>query len=436
MFNILLDKGCKPDEVYLSNHTLRKLNINSKVITLHFGTFTKNLKIIINYRMELGRVIISNKLSPDFIIPDLPYEYKFNRNHLYLGPVIGFLVVPYYFANPHRLSLRFINYQRIRGLIVLFGSSSVNTKNKTISGKYFDPLTKRFINGIFPYPSAIYSRVPLLSKTYNHFTKHIGNNIFNYPFFNTNKLSFWHWMSKEPSICEHLPQTAEFTGIESLLQPLNKFSSVYLKPTSLSQGTGIFHVMKSGTNYLLSDRFGNKYSYKTPAELAQALREKLLPKRKYIVQQPIPFTNYKGNKIDFRVYIQKDYSGHWKLSGVETKVAKKGSIISNSKNREQIVPGQKALASFFGMDEAQIKVKMKEIAELGIKVLLAMEKHSGHLGDAAVDMVLDNNHKVWILEVQLNYAGDMKALRSADEHQVLPAVLPTPLEYARHLAGF
>lgn len=93
---------------------------------------------------ELGRVIISNKLSTDFIIPDLPYVYKFNGNHLFLGSVIGFFVLPFYFANPHRLSLRFTNYHKIKGLIDLFGSSSANTnKLSSQKGQYYFQFKKQ-----------------------------------------------------------------------------------------------------------------------------------------------------------------------------------------------------------------------------------------------------------------------------------------------------
>lgn len=435
MSTIVLDNNCRPNLVYLSDETLKQLSINSGSITLHFGTLTKQLKIVINNDLEPGRLIIPKEPSPGIIIPDLPYDHYFKKNHLFLGPVIGYLVVQRYFENPHLVSLRFINYDKIRGLIFLFRPNTINSNNNTIWGKYYDPQTKTFIKGTFPYPSVIFNRNPLSRNTYNLLKNHVGN-IFNYPFFNTNKWSFCNWMSKEPSISEHLPETTEFTGMDSLLTALNKHHAVYLKPTNLSQGRGILHVSKSGPNYLLSDRFGRKYSFKTPEQLLLSLKNKLIPDRKYIIQQPVPFINNKGNKIDFRVYIQKDYTGKWKFSGMESKVAKKGSIISNSRNREQIMPGKKALKTFFGLDEIGIEQKIEEITQLGIKVLKIMEQNSVHLGDAAIDMVLDNNRKIWLLEVQLNYAGDKKAKRSADERQVLPTVLPTPFEYARTLAGF
>ncbi len=157
--------------------------------------------------------------------------------------------------------------------------------------------------------------------------------------------------------------------------------------------------------------------------------------KKYIVQQEIPF-NSSGNKIDFRVYFQKDITKNWKYSGMETKVAKKGSIISNSKNRERIIPGATALKEIYQLNKNQMEQKIKEITQLCIEVLKLMENDRNHIGDAAVDLVIDENNKVWLLEVQLNYAAEIKANRTEDEQLILPKILPTPFEYAKALAGF
>jgi hypothetical protein len=65
-----------------------------------------------------------------------------------------------------------------------------------------------------------------------------------------------------------------------------------------------------------------------------------------------------------------------------------------------------------------------------------MENDRNHLGDAAVDLVIDENNKVWLLEVQLNYAAEIKAKRTEDEQLILPSILSTPFEYAKALAGY
>lgn len=112
---------------------------------------------------------------------------------------------------------------------------------------------------------------------------------------------------------------------------------------------------------------------------------------------------------------------------METKVAVKGSIISNSKNRERMMPGTTALKEIYQLNRNQVKQKIDEISHLCIDVLTLMENDRNHLGDAAVDLVIDENNKVWLLEVQLNYAAEIKAKRTEDEQLILPSILSTPL---------
>lgn len=435
MYSIELDNNSDENSIYLSSQTLKKMNIDADSITLHFGLLTKNLIINIDNNLEPGKIILPYKLTDEVSIPDLPYDYYLEGDQLFLGPVIGLLVYPRYIKNPKQQLWRFLNYDKIKGLIFLFRPKAVNMNNKTISGYYYNPETKSFISGTFPYPSVIFNRYPTTYERYKYFKQHIGRKFFNYPYFNTNKWLFWVQMSKKPEIKEYLPLTQKYKGVNSLLPIFNKYDTVYLKPTILAGGEGILHIKKSDEGYVLSDRYGNKSFVESTEGLAVKLKENLV-NRKYIIQQEIPSVNDHGDKIDFRIYIQKDYTKRWKFSAIETKVAKTGSIVSNSKNRERIVPGKTALKEFYGFNENETKQKIKEITELCIKVLKILEKNWGPLGDAAVDLIIDRNHKIWLLEVQLNYCAEIKAKRTKDEQLVLPMILPTPFEYAKALAGF
>lgn len=230
--------------------------------------------------------------------------------------------------------LRFSNYDELMGLIFLFKRDTINMDNQTITGYYYSPKVKGFVLGTFPYPSVIFNRVPMRAGLYKHFVEHISENIFNYPYGNTNKLTFWEQMSKQPGIKKHLPKTKEYLDIFSLVKMLKKFDSLYLKPTTLAGGNGILHVEQSEKGYVLSDLIGNQQFIKSKKKLSRVLNEKFVKNKKYIIQQAIPF-HHQGNKIDFRVYLQKGQDKNWSFSGMETKVANAGSFITNSKNRKK-----------------------------------------------------------------------------------------------------
>lgn len=321
MFSVVVNSNKDENSVCLNRATQRLMKIDPSKITLHFGALKKAFPIKTDDTLETGKVVVPPKFSKKISIPSLPYECYLEGNELFIGPVIGLLVYPMYFKDPSKQLPRFGNYDKIKGLIYLFRPNTVNRKNKTIKGYYYDPGNKTFLFGTFPYPSAVFNRIPIDAGRYQHFINNIGENVFNYPYVNTNKWTFWRQMSKIPEIKNHLPVTKIYT-LNSLLEELNKRDTVYLKPTTMATGRGILHVRKSDEGYLLSDRFGNKYPIKSDEELALTLKSKLEQNRKYIIQQEIPFVNSQGNKIDFRAYIQKDYTKEWHFSGMEAEYAK------------------------------------------------------------------------------------------------------------------
>jgi UDP-N-acetylmuramoyl-tripeptide--D-alanyl-D-alanine ligase len=422
------------DSVRLSDESIKYFNLTTNKVILNFGKFTKQLTIQTDNSLEIGTIVVPRKLSNDLTLPSLPYEYYFQNNQLFLGPVIGMLILPRYKKDLTLQLPRFANYDKIRGLVYLFNQADIDTKTNTITGYYYDPATKKFATGKFPYPSAVFKRTPTLSKSFKHLQKHVGDAIFNHPYGNTNKLDFWKMFAKKLSSRQHLPLTKPYKNINDLITMLNSCSGVYLKPVSLAGGSGILYITKAKEQFLLSDEAGEQVAAKTKNELQCILNSKLV-NRQYIMQQEIEF-HHKNSKVDFRVYIQKDNRKKWRYSGMETKIAKTGSIISNSKNRKNIMQGETALKEIYKLSAAEIEEKIVEITSICTRVLRTMEKRGAHLGDVAVDFIIDNNKKVWLLEVQPNYAAEIKALREADEQKVLPNILPTPFEYAKALTGF
>ena len=437
MCSVLIDQELNPQYIHMNDKTLKILNLKSKSIVLNFGVMKKELTIKIDHHLKLNQIKLPAYLNENISIPQLPYDAFFTNNHLFLGPVIGFLVTPWdYKRNIQEMAqLRFLNYDKIKGLIYIFNSQTIDQSNRTITGYYYEPTTNQCVEGTFPYPCAIYNRSYARPSIISHFKEYIGENIFNYPYGNDNKYHFWLKTSTIPYIGEHLPHTRAYNGMESLVQMLTKYESVFLKPTSLSRGRGIFHIKRAENGYLLSNNTGENVHLKSLETLEAKIRTSIMENQPYIIQQEIPFSHY-GKKIDFRVYIQKDGTKNWKFSGMETKVAKVGSVISNSSYREKVMPGEEALKEIYHLNEEQIKQKIVEITQLCIEILKVKEKDGFHLGDVAIDLLLDKDCKVWVLEVQPNYASETKAKRSIDERLVLPYILPTPFEYAKSLAGF
>jgi len=428
-FKINIDLNLDTDTILLSQSTLEKANINSDAIILHFGQMTKKLVIKIDNGLSDDTFTIPKRLTEVISIPKVPYEIKLEENHLHIGPVIGFIPESYYYSSPKILRPRFAKYNEINGLIIIFRPKGINRLNKTIKGYFFNPRSKLFVPGTFPYPKAVFCR-DYLSKT---ILSDFQGNLYNYPY-NLNKLKFWSIMSKDPELKNHLPETKIFTNLESVLEMLRIHSSVYFKPYNLSQGRGIRHLKTDNEGgFLFSDIVGNHHHISSQEELANMLKEKL--KGTYLIQQEI-LSILDNKKFDFRAYFYKNQNKEWYYFGMETKISKEGSIISNFKNRENMMLGETALRTFFELDDEKIQGIRDKIIQLCISALTLVEKNGYRLGEAAVDLVIDKQLTIWLLEIQLNFAAEKKLNRAERERLLLSETLPASFNYAKALAGF
>ncbi|ADU31072.1 YheC/YheD family protein [Evansella cellulosilytica] len=429
MCKLTLDNNISKNNIHMNGTTKQK--ISSSKVTLKYGNFSKVYKVIEDNALSTDEIKMNGQITKRLTFPTIPLTIMIRENSINIGPVIGYLTTKQYCKDPSLLISRFSGAS-IDGLVYIFHKNSVNKKEKTIKGLYFDKETKTFKKGVFPYPSVVYNRSNRIRSLYRHFKKEIGDNFFNYPF-RINKWRLWRYMENHTSIVKHLPYTEKYNSSEQLDILLNKYKNLYLKPTNLSKGRGILYIQKNKSGYTVTNRFNKTINIKNKLELEKYLNKNI--KRKYIIQEEIPF-QYKDNKMDFRIYIQKDESKNWRYTGGEAKVGKKGTIVTNSRYREKILTAKEALTNVFKMSDNKANKKLKEISKLCISMLKVIENKGYTIGDSAIDLIIDNNQNVKILEVQLNYRADAKALRTEDEQRVLPFILPTPLKYAKKLAGF
>lgn len=422
------------DYIYVNSKTRLKESLLSDTVTMHFGQMTKEFKLKIDDKLRTGEVRFPHKLTDRVTIPDLQFDYYFEGRDLYIGPVIGIHAKDVYHLHPEKQLLRFTRYADIKGLVFLFKIRRIDKINGTIKGLYYCPKTNSFVKGVFPYPSAIFNRASMPSDIYQHLKERIGDNIFNYPYGHVDKYLFWDEMSKRSEV-KNLPDTMTYNA-ENLDQMLRKHSDVYLKPTTLAGGKGVLRIVALKKSFLLYNTNGQVFQTVSKDILLKKIEETRLTEKNYIIQQSIPFYNRHGNKVDFRVYFQRDKTKNWRYSGMEAKIAKEGSIISNSKKRKKIIPGEEALRRIYHLNKHQTKQKIQEISMICIGLLQKFNQYWGHIGDTAIDLIIDKQGKVWILEVQLDYASEIKAKRDEDERFILPNILPTPIEYAKSLTGF
>ncbi|WP_158289650.1 YheC/YheD family protein [Paenibacillus flagellatus] len=387
-------------------------------------------------RLPQGTIGLSAQLKKDVTIPDsLPYEMYADGTNLHLGPVIALLVAEQGLTPKtlHEYRGYLADYEAIKGLIYLCSLNGINPGQKTIEGYCYNPKAggegAPWRKGIFPYPDVVYRRIRVSrSKRYDDLLAHTGGKIFNAYYLN--KWELWDSIRSHPPIGGHLPHTRLLDHPRSLKEMLASYGSVYLKPATGSMGKGIVKLDKSSDGYL----FWNRHKAKTFASSenkAWAWIRRIRKGKKYLIQQSVAMT-YQNKHVDFRVILQKNGGGQWICSGIIARYGLDGRFYTN--DISSISPGRDALRTVFRLTEEEVIRKEAEMISICTTACQFIEQKYGPFGDVGLDVSVDENLKVWLLEINSchqhtipYYLNDLDMYRK---------VITLPLEYAKSWAGF
>ncbi|KAB3529308.1 YheC/YheD family endospore coat-associated protein [Alkaliphilus serpentinus] len=418
------------------NPSLYKKFSNPKKITLHFGQLKMELKAVVRKTLAYDTIGLSHKLHSKFLIPkDVPYEIYNDDGDVYIGPLIAYISLSKYKQLLNQKYVKslpsFLDYNSVKGVIVICAEDSINLKSGTIEGYYLSKGQKKWKEGIFPLPDAIFNHSLMNQNRISSLQKKIGDKVFNSYRLNLNKWETWQLLSTNSKIAPHLPYTEKYTNIAKVKGLLEKYHSLYLKPASRARGIGQMKLDKERRGISLVDFEKNKLFFKDYQDLSKFLDRKI--STNYIVQQAVHY-KAKNRHVDFRLVLQKNSDRKWGLTGLVARIAKEGSIITNAQGRDQSILGKKALKSIFGLSDEKAKSIISQMTDIVIEAVNMYEKNGYHLGDLAADIALDPNLHIWLLELQLNYGVNARTTEGLTEF--FQRVVSTPFKYAKALSGF
>lgn len=430
---IVLNKS-KDKTIYVNSKLFHSLQLDKySSINLNFGTGKESCRIEIDPSIKNSEVKIPAKIN-EFVIPSVfHYDGKFDHDTLVVGPVIGIMGCrdkKYLTKNVlSKLRYRVKDSWKQNGLFFVFAENDVNSVKKEIKGYYFHPRKQAWVAAKFPLPNAVMiSKSSMSRRGYNYFTNIIGQKVFY-----SDHLSKWYQykkLSEHPSLSNYVPKTKKLVNKHSFMEMINEYGAVYLKPNQSYQGKGIIKIEKSGDAYKLQNIHGHIKMIFQEHILLKYVTYKM--KQKYLIQQAIPFT-VGESIIDFRLYLQKNKEKQWGSPGMMARIGKKGSIITNANHRIDVLPSYYAFARYYGLTNNQIFTLQNEMTNICKKAAKYIEQCGHHLGDIALDLVVDNDLKIWILEFQGGYGAEIKERNMPSK--LYEKLMITPLEYAKSLAG-
>lgn len=295
---------------------------------------------------------------------------------------------------------------------------------------YVKDENNRYLKQSVPIPKVIHNRGYTVSKRNKiNFQwliekgTHIFNKVNRY-----RKLQVHKILKSNPELRSHIPKTRRATP-KNILQMLETFNSIIIKPNYGSLGSGVMLLSKNNDDYtwIYQNNTTKTYETFTFKEKLPTKLLRLLSKRTYLVQQRIPLATYQGNPFDLRVSVQKNETGNWQVTGIVGKVASKGLHVTNVARGGKVYPLEVLLeGKSVNKDEV-----IQAIEEFSIKTAEQISSKIDGLADLGLDIGITEEGFPMFIECN---GRDLRiTFRNANMEKVWKATHMTPLAYAKYL---
>ncbi|PWV90569.1 glutathione synthase/RimK-type ligase-like ATP-grasp enzyme [Paenibacillus cellulosilyticus] len=357
-------------------------------------------------------------------------------------PVLGILTL--YLNDSGALEERPI-YQRMTtaakklGLdVFVFTPRDVNYKTNRINAQFYDSETKKWSKRWTSFPNMIYDRCRIQKSSrfdeLRRFRQQYGHLTFlNRPL--RNKMTVHRTLSRDKRFSSNLPSSRMYESIADLNAMLRKHSLIYLKPINGTGGRGILRIERIDNDKVLLQGRDQQRRIVEPqriaiSELSSKLSSWSLKEKRYLVQQGIPIKLPNGRVHDYRMLVQKDGEGVWRVTGCAGRIGAQNSVTSNLHGGGHAATMDTLLKRWI-KNESKIDSVKNDAEQFGVQVAQYLEQSFGRLCELALDLAIDKQGRVWLLEVNPKPAREV--FIEAGDNKTYQRAITRPLEYALHL---
>ncbi|MNH94856.1 Endospore coat-associated protein YheD [compost metagenome] len=280
----------------------------------------------------------------------------------------------------------------------------------------------------FPFPHVVYNRCfNKTLMTIQRLEKAIGRNkCFN----NINFFNKWdlYNLLKQSNLNPYIPDTFLYNEVK-VSELLEKYKLVYIKPSYGSKGKSVYQVelKDNGDIHISLHSLAPRYICRKNDSIKEKL-DAILGQKKYMVQQGIRMSQLDHQYFDIRVLVQKGILGEWMVSTITNRIAYEQYF--NTSICETIYDAAELLPRLFSPEK--LNEILQSLHEISVRAAQEAETYMGSLGELSVDFVLDEQKKLWIIELngkpQKHIYKDLKCIK------LNKLIYRRPLEYAYYLS--
>lgn len=431
----------KKSLIIINEQLAEKLNLKRKKHGYAaFGIRKNYVDVVIKKYLPENVVMLSERVIEHLNMPLFPvFEIKTRGNEIGFGPCIGILCgqkdEEITKRRLKKMTMNTLDYKRIHGAIIVFALDKVDKIKQLIEGYCYKHETDSWERGIFPYPSVIYRRTELNDEWKNYFLSVIGDTVFSNHSFD--KWDMYKWFSSEPDINPHLPVTLVYKSNNDVIEMLERYRVIYVKPISGMKGFGVVKVSKEEKTITFRYRKDDKnieLITSNKKELEETI-EKLFECKEYIIQQGLDLMNFDGGIVDFRCVMQKNEACMWICNGMVARIGAKESVVSNISSGGAALPADEVITEALAVSEKEAFEIKESVISLCVKVCRTLDEYGFNFGTLGLDIGIDKNKNIWLIEVNNRKPHPAIALRANDIRSYY-TILACPLHYAKGLAGF
>ncbi|HPF20924.1 MAG TPA: YheC/YheD family protein [Syntrophomonas sp.] len=410
-------------------------------LVLYLGQSHAGFKLVTDPGLSAGTVKMNPTLMHSYgLHSNLSYAIAHQRKGIRLGPYIGISANFQPDKNkPFGKQSLFIRQlieqaQSMGAICFAFRPQDVNFGQASIKG--YTCQGYQWKKRLYPLPDVIYPRCHsgITQQAMRQKLSNRGVRFLNPP--GIGKWGTYKALRFNSRLHDYLPYTCPINHPADLKAMLNKYSCVYLKPITGSQGKNIIRInhQPRGSGYEYQYRIQQRQIHGTAASLEKLVQDLrcLLNNRRYLVQQQIDLLHLDGCIMDLRVMVQKNRSGSWIITGKVFRIGEPGSITSNISGGGRVGKAQQMLEKFFA--PTKVREILVQIDFLALETARTMETRLGPIGELGIDIGVDKNAMVWLIEANLKPARSIFNLLEDYETRILS--VRRPIEYAFFMAGF
>ncbi len=394
------------------------------------------------------QICLSSDLAEELLIPRSSRQIHFyvNDNRIRLGPVVGVFVNPRFYLGLREgaipISARQMVWanEKFKGILFYFSTDGIRWIDRKILGLYPDS-QGRWRENWYPLPEVVYDRGVNFRGDEKILVKEFRRQIRSSKIYPINsrpaldKLAFWKALNALSGLRVHLPAVQERPEAARVLDFLDQYGLVFLKPTHTNRGRGIVVLKKINSSvevcYVENSEL-NKRVLKH-SEIAPLVEERFSGTL-FIAQQGIDLVSLEGRKADMRILIVKDGRGEWTAVNNELRLGTHGNYFTNEALGAEVFNCASFFSSKMGLAEDEAKRLDDQARRLCLQVGRQLEEALGSMGEIGLDLGYDTRFGLWLFEGNMIPDKDpVPQIYPVDE---LAPQFRQIIEYAAYLAGY